>query len=653
MLPGGVTHDTPFLNSEFVPHLKVPEPNPGTAISPGRFSFLAEGGAVNGTNPPNSIVDFYTSTRTNEGWVTRYWGLKGNETAFAGAPQCSLTGDVCIDYHLPDIGFGIDPSDVGSLAPYVWTAEGKSLGRWPTNFNVVKNAEEYVGADKPSPDFSHYVFSSRNVAFVQGGLTKAPGSVYDNDIANATLSIISKDEDGNDIAQDKGGSQEFIQIPAISRNGSHILMTTEGGFFGTHMYMRVNDSVTYDIANGGRGNLIGMTADGSKVFFSSRENITPDDTDSFSTDIYMWEEATDKVTRLSQGNGAGNAENCEQAEGYACSAIPLKTERPELDDMVSSQSGDVYFFSPEQLDPNNPGVFNEKNLYVYHEGKIEYVATFDPGTTVNRLQISPDGQHAAFLTAAKLTSYDNHGWREMYKFDPGTGVVQCVSCNPTGAPPVVRPPLAEGQFTENSPQSAKEPSGNVMASQSGRFMSDDGRVAFTTSDPLVEADTNGISDVYEFVNGHAQLISSGTAQLDKFPGSLFFPALYAGLEAVSVDGTDIYFSTLDTLAPGDVNGEFVKFYDARSGGGFGVHQAQLPCVAADECHGEENPGAPAPQIGTAASLGGLPPSTPSRPAENRNRRATATNEPGATTTRGTGNEQREDGTRTDVGYAVG
>ena len=459
------------------------------------------------------------------------------------------------------------------------------------------------------------------------------------------MSIISKTPGGEDIGQDTGGSQEFVQIPAISRNGSHILMTTEGGFFGTHMYMRVDDSVTYDIANGGKGNFIGMTANGSKVFFSSREKITPDDTDNFSTDIFMWDEATNKVTRISQGNGQGNGEECEQAEGYACSVIPLNTERPDLDDVVSSQSGDIYFFSPEQLDPNNPGVFNEKNLYVYHEGKIEYVATFDPGTTVNRIQISPDGQHAAFLTAAKLTSYDNHGWREMYKFDPGTGVLQCVSCNPTGAPPVVRPPLVEGQFTENSPQTAKEPSGNVLASQSGRFMSDDGRVAFTTSDPLVEADTNGIGDVYEFVNGRAQLISSGTAQRDKFPGSLFFPALYAGLEAVSTDGTDIYFSTVDTLAPGDINGDFIKFYDARSGGGFGVDQAQLPCVAADECHGEENPARLLPRSAPTHRWVPRRSSTARKLDRARRSRSAIATRGRSATTAGVGNEQGEERTR--------
>ena len=47
--------------------------------------------------------------------------------------------------------------------------------------------------------------------------------------------------------------------------------------------------------------------------------------------------------------------------------------------------------------------------------------------------------------------------------------------------------------------------------------------------------------------------------------SLFSSNEYTGLEAVSHDGTDVYFSTFETLVGRDHNGEFVKFYDARTG----------------------------------------------------------------------------------------
>ena len=146
---------------------------------------------------------------------------------------------------------------------------------------------------------------------------------------------------------------------------------------------------------------------------------------------------------------------------------------------------------------------------------------------------------------------------------PASGEVQCASCNPTGAPPSMLrsdPPGNEAGTT----------SADVMASNSGRFMSDDGRVAFATADALSPRDTDGIVDVYEYIGGRPQLIGAGTGDRDVVrqarPSSI--PGQVVGLESMSRDGRDIYFSTYDTLVPQDQNGAFVKFYDARTGGGF-------------------------------------------------------------------------------------
>jgi hypothetical protein len=617
LYPSELTQD--FLFFKFLgnanPHWRVEALNGGTATDPARFSFLAIAGAINGTNPPNTLADTYTSTRTVNGWETKYWGQKGNEVDVAAGAKCNLAMDTCIDYHMqePLCCLGNDPNDVISNAPYVWDSEGNSLGRWPTNVKVVKNGVAYVGADRPSPDFSHYVFSSLNVPFTVDGKTGPPGSAYDNDIEDASVTKVSVLENGDNIPKGEGGAEaeEFIKIPAVSTDGSHILMTTEEAG-GVNLYMRVNDAVTYEIAHGKKTiRLIGMTNDGSKVVFASRDQVTEDDEDllfgSFpiNNDIYVWEEQTDQITRISQGNGAGNAEQCEPPEGIGpfCSAVPLRTERPDSDDPIASESGDVYFFSPEQLDPDNPGVFNEKNLYVYRHGAVKYVATLDANSSINRIQISPDGSHVAFLTSARLTSYDNQGWREMYTFNPETGVIRCVSCIPDGDPPTILRPPEDPTDPFQTPNRIS-PSKDVMASASGRFMADDGRTVFATSDSLVESDTDGTVDVYEFAGGRPQLITSGTSQSDLLVGTRFFPGEYTGVEAISRDGQDIYFSTFDTLAPQeDFNGPFLKFYDARTNGGFPAPAAHLPCVAADECHGEENPGPAPAAIGTTADLG--------------------------------------------------
>jgi hypothetical protein len=55
--------------------------------------------------------------------------------------------------------------------------------------------------------------------------------------------------------------------------------------------------------------------------------------------------------------------------------------------------------------------------------------------------------------------------------------------------------------------------------------------------------------------------------------------------------------------PEDVNGSFLKMYDARINGGFDFNPDLGNCAAADECHGgDSTPPAP-PSIATGAGLG--------------------------------------------------
>ena len=47
------------------------------------------------------------------------------------------------------------------------------------------------------------------------------------------------------------------------------------------------------------------------------------------------------------------------------------------DTAISSESGDIYFYSPEQLDGTH-GVVGEQNLYDYRQGRVQYVTTLYP-----------------------------------------------------------------------------------------------------------------------------------------------------------------------------------------------------------------------------------------------------------------------------------
>jgi hypothetical protein len=582
-------------------------PTSANAENPPRFSFSGKFGAIAGAGDPQATFsDVYITTRTSQGWETRYVGIRGNEGAEAQGPPnvggegegvyVSQSMDKLLDWDTGQQGFACCGKK-GSYAPYMWDYSGEPLGRLPTNLGEIPNGTAdvtqggFFGDVKPSPDFSHYFFSSNNVAFAAEGLTTGPGSAYDNDLTTNTVSLISKTPQGDPIPKDAGNSAEYIKFPGVSTDGSHILMSTLAAGGGTHLYMRVGggSGVTYDVSIGQDSlnhgvTFQGMTADGKMVYFTSPEKLTADDHDT-GIDLFRWQEdPTPTVIKVSTGTGGGDSDSCGASWIGKCGVEGIKLTRlnqfgePLLnvtDNAVASEQGGIYFYSPELLDADR-GTPGERNLYTFREGEAQYVATFTGSNLVTRIQVSPDGHHAAFVTGAKLTSYNNAGFLEMYSYDSLSRSLLCVSCIPNGS----------------------KPTANVEASINGRFMSDDGRTFFATTNGLVDRDANGLWDVYEYVDSRPQLISSGTANQDK--GGL---SQHAGLLGVSASGTDVYFSTLETLVGQDRNGAFYKFYDARTNGGFPFVPPQAPCAAADECHGPGSSAPPSPATGTTAYLG--------------------------------------------------
>jgi hypothetical protein len=198
------------------------------------------------------------------------------------------------------------------------------------------------------------------------------------------------------------------------------------------------------------------------------------------------------------------------------------------------------------------------------------------------MEVTPDGSHMAFITNSNVTGYDSAGHTEMYEYDLKSGRVVCASCRPDGKPPV----------------------GETLGSQNGRFITEDGRVFFSeTADPLVPKDTDEVEDVYEYSEGHAQLITSGTGSV--ITGYDGYNTLFAtsGFIGVSANGVDAYISTIDTLTTQDHNGTRYKIYDARVNGGFPAERVPPDCEAADECHGPSSTPPTLPPDRTSADLG--------------------------------------------------
>jgi hypothetical protein len=198
------------------------------------------------------------------------------------------------------------------------------------------------------------------------------------------------------------------------------------------------------------------------------------------------------------------------------------------------------------------------------------VATDYPPAT-GSARVSSDGKHLAFLSASDLSGYDAGGFDQLYLYGPpvagGASAMICVSCNPTGE-------TASG----GASISGAVANGSTRAYKPRALSADGQRVFFESPESLAIQDTNKQPDVYEWEGvgegtcatapGCVQLISDGRSS----GPSTFIDA--------SADGSDVFFLTGESLVPTDPGS--IDVYDAREGGGFGVPQSPIPCVA-DAC----------------------------------------------------------------------
>ncbi len=285
---------------------------------------------------------------------------------------------------------------------------------------------------------------------------------------------------------------------------------------------------------------------------------------------------------------------------------------------ASTDVNRVYFVSSKEVEPG-VGTPGANNLYFYEKGSgfklVDQLSALDLAGAFNGTnarpspisllpykrtsRVTPDGLHAAFLSTARLTGFDNtdasNGEEdaEAFLYDAAGGKVVCASCNATG----VRPSGQSIGSNENPFWAAARIPGWTTEFQPSRPLSDNGsRLFFESFEPLVPRDTNGRTDVYEWEaaaskaqclntlrgelfltesQGCLSLISSGQSSQD----SEFFDATPAG--------NDVFFATLSSLVGWDTG--LVDVYDARVEGGF-----PEPPQPKASCEGEACQSPPAP-----------------------------------------------------------
>jgi hypothetical protein len=407
-----------------------------------------------------------------------------------------------------------------------------------------------------------------------------------------------------------------------SRDGTAVAFTDADQKERT-LYVRVDNERTLEVARG-NSNFAGLSDNGGRLFYLRNPlSVTPPRRGQ----LFVFNTSSGKSTQIGSGG----------------------------ESIVVNISGDgsrIYFASPKVLDADEEGVAGEENLYVWNRGKIEFVAVvtpedvaghdnskgaggkvgglglwvsyavqsaFDPttlspdrvlGPAADPSRTTKDGSVLVFESHRRLTSYDNEGKVEIYRFEAeaeAAGRIACISCSPILAAPRADAQLqsdTEPEFYAGSPVNALTLISNLTADGSSVF--------FESADQLSVRDTDGKVDVYKWsastTPGCAgpspclRLISGGRSEGDDY------------LYAVSLDGKDAFFESGDRLVAED--GEATpSIYDARAphlpGEAVGT---PFPAPLPGGCSGEACQRlTPPPDEPPSSAVGGAPPRPSTRP----------------------------------------
>jgi hypothetical protein len=282
------------------------------------------------------------------------------------------------------------------------------------------------------------------------------------------------------------------------------------------------------------GSFMYASPDGTRVFFSSKDQLTASAPTGTESKTYEFDTGTETLVYL---------------PGLDYSTI-LRT----------SKDGSNFLF------------ISEKELRFWNEGAITDISA--PGGNFfeyrgyGGVHSTSSGSVYAFQAKAAFPAlgFNNGGGEhsEVYRYETATNKLSCISCPPTGV-------TATGDAELSHEGGLKMLTGNHGMSADGNL------VFFDTPDGLVPQDTNGSRDAYEWQDGTLYLISTGISQRDSFAGD------------TSPSGGDLFFSTNAGLAPGDKD-EAYDVYDARiPRPGDQLPPSAVPCEGA-VCQGP--PGVP-------------------------------------------------------------
>lgn len=253
---------------------------------------------------------------------------------------------------------------------------------------------------------------------------------------------------------------------------------------------------------------LGASPDGATVYFSTFQQLTADDTEKLTSDIYSRHDGT--VRRLTHTRrypeGSGIFEGFSPmsfAGATADGSIYFVAHSPQAADDTDA-NGDLYRAGADGVDER-----------VVQGGTVTPIDNRPYPNPMTADAVSQDGKRVYFTTTAALLPADTDEQPDVYLLMTETGSLRLVSEGAAANPP----PEAELTFSG--------------ISRDGR------RAYFSTWEALTPEDTDHVVDVYEWHEGHVRL---ATPDIPGHQDGSFF-------ESISPNGRYVVFSTWENLDP--------------------------------------------------------------------------------------------------------
>jgi WD40-like Beta Propeller Repeat len=665
------------------------------AVSGEAVTYLSTGIFAESKSAP-ALESRYISRRTSGGWSTESimppsYNLVKSSALYIPFQELLFTPDLskgllASKYYTPLVGG--EPE--GYINVYLADTETGSYqtvsNATPPETEIKPYGENAYGSESPQPQGGSTDLSS--VVFSEGfslccGASPETHHLYE--WSGSRLGLVDVAPGGGNF--NKGdfatfgasavyGNSQFYGNPwhAVSADGSRVFFTEEQEGKTAQLYVRENplspvedcsvqgDACTVEVSASQRDNAQGepeadphgprtafyrdASADGSRVFFTSRAELTSDaftGPEDNAANLYEYNLNTGVLSDLTvdktDPDGAAvvglatagedgsyiyfvaNGVLSEAANSQGAKAGPGDCKE-EAGEVVGERTCSLYVehyngtaweaprfiatlagSSTQEFVIEGGSVNVDEDDWVGYENRS---ADFGPGT--HSVRVTPDGKTLVFQSERSLTGYDNEpaeagecgasvggglGCREVYLYSAGSGGLVCVSCHagarPTGSSGIDR--MSGADTREGVLKWA-----NLSDTYVPRNLSEDGRhLFFESSDALVASDGNGLTDVYEWdlpvaVPGPEDSCTrSSPGFVEAAGGCVFAISDVAGdheshFMDASASGDDVFIGTSDHLLALTDGDPLANVYDVRVGGGFPVSEEVLPeCTSADSC----------------------------------------------------------------------